>query len=222
MFPDVRPKCEMKNIDAFILIGGRSRRFGSDKAFAALNGETLAGRAFATVSEALPESRVTFIAQNEAQFAIEAIRLGSPFIFDLIEGRGPLGGLHAALADARTPWIFVLACDYPFVTSPLIQFLAGLISDEYGAVVPIQQDCRTQPLCAFYNVAKTQPIVEEIIERPRVPPPLHEIVTSLAPRLVPYAEFSVLSGAEEMFININTIKDLNDSAEKERKLSTAK
>jgi molybdopterin-guanine dinucleotide biosynthesis protein A len=33
------------DIDAFILIGGRSERFGRDKAFVEFEGETLAARA---------------------------------------------------------------------------------------------------------------------------------------------------------------------------------
>jgi molybdenum cofactor guanylyltransferase len=212
----------MNSIDAYILIGGRSSRFYSDKAVARLNGKTLGSRAFETVQAALPTSRVTFVARNEAQFAIEAIRIGAPFIFDLIEGRGPLGGLHAALADARSRWIFVVACDYPFVTASFIRFLATLISDEFGAVAPVQSDGRLQPLCAFYNVSSAEPVVEEIIERPRVPPPLNEIIKQLTPRTVPFSEFSDLPSADELFVNINTIRDLDSAIEKERKLSTVK
>ena len=57
-------------IDAYILIGGRASRFGSDKAIAEFGGETLAERALATAREALPECRLSFVARNEAQFAI--------------------------------------------------------------------------------------------------------------------------------------------------------
>jgi molybdopterin-guanine dinucleotide biosynthesis protein A len=209
-------------IDAYILIGGRSSRFGSDKAFAELGGKTLAQRAFATTREALPTSRVTFVARNDAQFAIEAIRLNAPFIFDLIEGRGPLGGLHSALADARSPWILVMACDYPFVTPQLVKMLSEVISDEYGAVVPVQNDGRMQPLCAFYNVAKTKQLINEIIDRPRVPPPMHEIVDELSPRLVSYSEYSHLPAAEAMFLNVNFTSDLTDALKIERKLSAEK
>jgi len=212
----------MTDIDAYILIGGRSSRFGSDKAIAELGGQKLAARAFETVSAALPGSRITFVARNEAQFAIEAIRLGAAFIFDLVEGRGPLGGLHAALADARAPWMFVMACDYPFVMPSLIQLMSEMISDEFGAVVPVQSDGRMQPLCAFYDVGKTRPLIEEIIERPRVPPPLHEVVNELAPRLVAYSEYAFLPVAEKMFVNINSSSDMTDAVKIERKLSTEK
>src|SRR5512139_1519218 len=104
----------MEQIDSFILIGGRSSRLGRDKALVELGGRSLAERSIDTVHDALPGSRVTLVAGSSTQFAIDAIASGVPFIFDFHENRGPLGGLHAALSYAETPWILLLACDYPF------------------------------------------------------------------------------------------------------------
>src|SRR5687768_14477512 len=130
----------MNEIDAFILIGGRSSRLGTDKAFVDVQGRTLLEHAIDVVREGLSPEHITAVAGRATQFAIEAIAGDVPFIFDLYENRGPLGGIHAALAHARTPWIFVLACDYPFVSGELIQFLADRIDDKFGAVVPEQKD----------------------------------------------------------------------------------
>jgi len=198
----------MNNIEAFILIGGRSSRLGTDKAFVELGGRTLAQRAVENVRRGLSPERITMVAGSSTQFAIEAITADTPFIFDLLEGRGPIGGLHAALSYASTPWIFVLACDYPFVSSELIGLLADNVDDEYGAVVPEQDDGRLQPLCAFYKVETARAIVEEIIERPRVSPPMHEVVDLLNPLVVKFSEYGNLDGSEEFFVNINTVEDL--------------
>jgi len=198
----------MNNIEAFILIGGRSSRLGTDKAFVELGGRTLAQRAVEDVRRGLSPERITMVAGSSTQFAIEAITADTPFIFDLLEGRGPIGGLHAALSYASTPWIFVLACDYPFVSSELIGLLADNVDDEYGAVVPEQDDGRLQPLCAFYKVETARAIVEEIIERPRVSPPMHEVVDLLNPLVVKFSEYGDLDGSEEFFVNINTVEDL--------------
>lgn len=198
----------METFDSFILIGGRSSRLGRDKALVELGGKTLMQYAVDTVSEALEPSRVTAVAANASQFAIDAIVSDVPFIFDLHENRGPLGGLHAALGYANTPWIFVLACDYPFLAPELIKILRGKIDDEHGCIVPEQNDGRLQPLCAFYKVSVAMPVVEEILERPRVPPPMHEIVSRLTPRIVRYDEYSHLENAERLFVNINMPDDL--------------
>jgi molybdopterin-guanine dinucleotide biosynthesis protein A len=208
----------MIDCDAYILIGGRSSRLGRDKATVDLGGQTLAQRALQTVSEALTKARVSFVATNEAQFAIEAVLADGRFIFDLVPDRGPLGGLNAALADTHKPWIFVLACDYPFATAEMIRLLAEKASDEYGAVVPMQEDGRLQPLCAFYRADAARSIVQEIIDRPRVPPPLHKIVDELTPRIVKSSEYINLPGSDRFWVNVNTDLDLDLAREIERKL----
>ncbi len=193
--------------DAFILVGGRSSRLGNDKAFVEIGGETLMMRAVNVVRAALPESRITAVAGNSAQFPIQAITAGVPFIFDLHEGRGPLGGVHSALAHARSPWIFVLACDYPFVSPELIQLIADNIFDDFNSIVPEQADGRLQPLCAFYKVPAAKKIVEDLLERPRVSPPMHEVVGRLDPLIIKFDMYSNLRGAKDLFCNINTVAD---------------
>jgi molybdopterin-guanine dinucleotide biosynthesis protein A len=198
------------DIEAYILIGGRSSRLGRDKAFVEIDGKTLAQRALNTVRESGIATKATFVGGNETQFAIEALTLDAPFIFDMVEGRGPLGGLHAALSYAQTEWIFLLACDYPFISPGLLRFLVGCISDEFGAIVLEQRDGRLQPLCALYKVEAVRHVVEEIIHAPRVPPPMHEIVELLTPRIVKPSEYSHSNGAGHFFSNLNTPEDMND------------
>ena len=212
----------MTGVDAYILIGGRSTRLGRDKATVDLGGQTLGQRAFQTVSEALPDSRVTFVAANEAQFAIEAIIAEGRFIFDLVPNLGPISGFHAALADTAKPWIFLLACDYPFVSPQLITYLSENISVDCGAAVPEQSDGRRQPLCSFYRTEAARPVVQEIVERPRVPPPLYEVVNQMNPRIIKFDKYSYLTGSDRFFINVNSDLDLNAAAEIERKLSAEK
>jgi molybdopterin-guanine dinucleotide biosynthesis protein A len=196
------------DINSYILVGGRSSRLGRDKATVDLNGRTLLGRAVDVVHDGLHPTRITAVAANAAQFAIDAIAADVPFIFDLHEDRGPLGGLHAALADAKTPWIFVLACDYPFVSAELIELLNGMISDDFDCILPEQEDGRLQPLCAFYKVEALRAVVDEVIQRPRVPPPMHEIVSGLRTRVVMFAEYEHLPRANDLFCNINTTDDI--------------
>ncbi len=206
----------MTQLEAFILIGGRSSRLGTDKALVRLRGMTLAERAVDVTRRALSPERITMVAGSSTQFAIDALSTDVPFIFDLCEGRGPLGGLHAALAYAQTPWIFLLACDYPFVSPELMGMLAAEIDDEFGAVVPEQEDGRMQPLCAFYNVATARLIVEGILQRPRVTPPMHEVVTQLDPHILKFDEYSNLARSREFFVNINTAEDLESAKGLER------
>jgi len=195
------------NIDSFILIGGRSTRFGSPKALLKLDGRPLLDRTADTIRDALAETRITLVTSGLEQF----LGLGTdlPFIFDIYEGRGPWGGLHAALAYARTEWIFVVACDYPFISSDLIKRLTAYIDHELDAIVPIQPDEKVQPLCAFYRVKPCLKIVEDILERNRPTPPLRDIFESVNTRFVKFEELSDLPNAANFFQNINTPGDLD-------------
>lgn len=197
-------------IEGFVLIGGRSSRLGRDKATVELGGMTLAGRAVGTIQDAIEPKLVTLVARNSAQLDNNALLADTPFLFDLIEGRGPLGGLHTALAYALTAWIFVLACDYPFVSPDMIKLLSNLVSDKFGAVAPEQPDGRLQPLCAFYETETALAVVDKIINQPQVPPPLYKIVYELSPRIVKYDEYAHLPGASELFLNVNTPDDLEN------------
>lgn len=195
--------------EAFILVGGRSSRLGRDKALERIDGKTLAERALDAVRDAGIADKVVFVTGNDVEFAIEARRLDALFIFDTIEGRGPLGGIYTALAHATVKWIFVLACDLPFVTAEFIRTLARFRAENHGVVVAEQPDGRMQPLCGFYNVAAAKPIVEEIICRPRVPPPMHEIVQRMNPRIVKPGEYDAAGAEPEaLFDNVNTENDL--------------
>jgi len=198
------------NIDCFVLIGGRSSRLGRDKATVEIGGMPLALRAVRTIQNALEPERVTFVARNASQFDVKTLFGDTPVIFDLIEDRGPLGGLHTALSQARSPWIYVLACDYPFVSADLVNLLGCLISDEFGAIAPEQPDGRLQPLCAFYKIETARPVVDKIVNQQRVPPPLHEIVSELSPRIVKYKEYSHLPRSNDLFINVNTPDNLGN------------
>lgn len=204
----------MREIEAFILIGGRSSRLGSDKAFVELGGKTLMQGAVDVVRKAL-DCRIKIVAGDSEQFAVKAIASDIPFIFDLYAGRGPLGGLHAALANAVAPWIFILACDYPLVTAEIVRILSTRISDEFAAVVPEQEDGRLQPLCAFYRVGRVLPVVEETLRKPRPTPPMHEVVTLLEPRIVSYREYAASAEGGDPFLNINTLADLRAAQDRE-------
>ena len=90
---------------AYILAGGRSRRFGSDKAIAELHGQPLIAR----VADQLRRTAasVTAVADRPGRYA----RLGIDTIADIEPGRGPVGGLHTALRHNAGDWLILVSCD---------------------------------------------------------------------------------------------------------------
>ena len=193
------------NVEAYILIGGRSSRFGSDKALAEIGGKTLAERARDILRQSIPDHPISFVGDPE-QFGAEAVRIDVPIISDRIAGRGPLGGLHTALENAKSEWIFLLACDLPMMTSEFLSRLSEECSDDLDAVVPEQPDGRMQPLCAFYRVPAALRIVNEIIAT-KPDAAMMAVIDGLKTKVV-------ASDDEDIWTNLNTVEKLAEIARK--------
>ena len=94
-----------ERITGVVLCGGASRRMGQDKATLEVAGERLLDRAVEALSGHVNE--VLLACGAEERYADRGLRLALDAGADL----GPLGGLGAGLAQARTEWVLLLACD---------------------------------------------------------------------------------------------------------------
>jgi len=104
-------------VDAAILAGGRSSRMGTHKALIELEGKPL----IAWVAEKLEAAGVfgrIFVVSGDAGL-VDRVEL--EFALDLLHGRGPLGGLHAALHFTGAEYLFLIACDMPLANPKLIR-----------------------------------------------------------------------------------------------------
>ena len=128
------------NCAAVIMAGGDSRRMGQDKANLLLGERTLLQSVAATLQPLFPEVIVS-VRQPRPEINL-------PQVCDDPAHSGPLAGLAAALDRATTPWIFAVACDMPFITPAVIEYLA-LQRADCQAVVPMVGGY-PQPLAAFY------------------------------------------------------------------------
>jgi len=194
----------MTTVKPYILIGGRSVRFGRDKATFQFRGEMLADRAARVVEAAIGGTQATFVSTTYGTFS------GRRMIADVYPGRGAAGAIHAALADASVGWIFVLACDLPLVTEELIRTLYERADDDHGCVVPVQPDGRWQPLCALYQAERCLQAFEDAIALDGKHLSVRAIAETVRPIAVPYAEYASLANARHLLSNLNTDIDLAD------------
>ncbi len=128
-----------------ILCGGRNIRFGGrDKAFAEIGRVPIVERLLALFSAVFSE---TIIVTNtpEAYLMIDAL-----VVTDLFPLGSPLVGIHAGLMYAKSPYVFVAACDIPFLKPELLRAVAGQIDGKSDVVVP-ETAAGRQPLCAVYG-----------------------------------------------------------------------
>jgi molybdenum cofactor guanylyltransferase len=126
-----------------LLIGGHSRRMGTDKALLTINGVPLVRRQCATLQEA-GVSELILSTRRDAPVAIPEIRT----VFDASEDIGPIAGIAAVLKAATCPVVFMLAVDMPSITPKMIQHILSLSNEELGRVPLVYG--RHEPLAAAY------------------------------------------------------------------------
>jgi len=129
----------LEEVTAAVLCGGRSRRFGADKALHVVGGRTLLDR----VLESLAPARERLLVGKP--YPLD----GARFVPDLRQDRGPLGGLETALASAAGAWIALAACDLPCLTVEYWRLLCSHARDGRAVVVRGPQG-RLEPLAALY------------------------------------------------------------------------
>jgi molybdopterin-guanine dinucleotide biosynthesis protein A len=130
-------------LTAMLLVGGESRRMGTDKAMLKVGGERLWQRQLSVLRELAPDT-LWISARTRPDWCPEDVEV----ILDEPPSRGPLSGISAALARLRTSHLLVLAVDMPQMTAEHIQKLWSCAQSGWG-VVPKNEN-RFEPLCAIY------------------------------------------------------------------------
>ena len=147
-----QPEREDLSIEGYVLAGGNSSRFGSDKATHPVDGKPMA----LWVAEALSRyaAPITLVGTRELHAG-----LGLPLIQDSVVGAGPLAGIVTALANAHKPWCLIAACDMPWLGSAPLDSLVRKAGRATSQAILVQTpDGRVQPLCALYARAAHEPL----------------------------------------------------------------
>lgn len=180
------------DITAVILVGGKSRRMGVDKAFLEIDGMPLFERVLAVCRETF--ARVILVGDQAARFAC----YGLPVHPDIYPGSA-LGGLYTGIVQAETPYVFAAACDLPFPSGAAAGRLASL---RHGcdAVVPRSTD-GFEPLFAVYSGTCREPMLR-LLEEGNFR--IYDLYPELNMRYVPMEELAALAGDDRIFVNVNT------------------
>ena len=167
-----------------LLVGGASERFGSPKALARFEGETLAERGHRVLAEAFGELIVVGKAADRLELPFDVLDDGS-------DVRASIVGLAAALRLAGAELVVVLPTDMPLVTAGLLRELADA-AEGYDVAVP-----QTGPLPGAYR-RTALPVLERRIASGDLA--LHRALAELRVRVVELDEASLR--------NVNAPRDL--------------
>lgn len=192
-----------KSLNAIVLSGGTSSRFGSDKASAKINGQTLLELLITNLlAEGLEEIVVVGpkVALNLGKAIEGAAKI--TFVREAPEFGGPVAAIAAAISEIQSEQVAIFATDMPFapkflpalkarldakleskLDSKLESKLAGdvaLIVDSQGFAQPLAALYQSAPLkealseLAKINGVSGQSMKRLIIDLKQVLVPLHE------------------------------------------------
>jgi molybdopterin-guanine dinucleotide biosynthesis protein A len=192
-----------------VLAGGRSSRFGSPKALAPFRGEPMVARAFDALAPVCEEVVVV------THLAEIGIALGARTLRDRVADAGPLGGLHAALHDARArgrAGVLLLGCDMPLVPPALLALLVDEGRARGAAAVapaPGSGSKHLQPLCAWYSAACLEWVAARL-DAPDGDRSLHGLLEAAHAHLVPRERLCRVCDPDVVFRGANTPAELSE------------
>ena len=186
-------------VTGVLLAGGKSRRMGEDKRHLVVGEQTLLERGLAVLQSIFCEVLVV-IAQDSPP-----LKVAARVVRDLVPDCGSLGGLYTGLTQATTPYIFVVACDMPFLNQTVItQFTSRRGTAD---IVMARLADRLHPVHALYG-KRCVPALEEMIRARQFK--IQEVVSHsfLRVHYVTEADLLTIDPSGHSFYNVNTMADL--------------
>lgn len=180
-----------------ILAGGQGARLGgAAKGLLTVEGRTTLERLLALGSHF---GDVVLVANAPQPYA----RFGARTVADAVKGKGAPGGVHAALGAARTPWVFAVACDMPFVTEAAARVVLDARAEDVDAVC-FEREGRWEPLLAAYRAGLVARWGEALAEDPS----MRRVLLRFRTRTLPEAALRAVDPELRALANVNTPEDL--------------
>lgn len=189
---------KIPNISAVVLAGGKSRRMGKDKRTLEWGGTTFLDKVCFTLGELFDEILLV-TAIEDYPCGHLPVRL----VTDAIPHKGSLGGMFTGIKEASYSFVFVVACDMPFLNPVVISRLCAL--PENDVVMP-KLSTGFQPLHARYS-KRCSLIMEKMIHEGNLR--IQSLIQdpSLFVQIVEEPLFADIDPHGYSFLNINTPAD---------------
>jgi molybdopterin-guanine dinucleotide biosynthesis protein A len=108
----------IQDCTGIILAGGENKRMPVLKAFIEVEGKKIIERNLKIMKKLFRE--ICIVTNQPELYSY----LGMPMLGDVYAIRGPMTGVLTALINSSNDWVFVSACDMPFIDPDVIRFMA--------------------------------------------------------------------------------------------------
>ncbi|WP_167848743.1 molybdenum cofactor guanylyltransferase [Methanolobus halotolerans] len=135
---------------SLLLTGGLGTRLnGYEKALLPLKDGTFIENTLQILDSVSDEVIVSFRDEEQFRFFEEYVR-GREIVIDKLRNAGPLAGMLEGFKKASGAYVFVVACDMPYLNREVVELLFD-ISDGHDAVIPVNPSGQKEPLHAVYR-----------------------------------------------------------------------
>ena len=194
------------SLRGYVMAGGASSRFGSDKALATLGGQTMLERICGLVREVT--GGVSVVASLSSYTGVEA-----RMVRDRWPGEGPLGGIITALEDARsgvprTKNCLIVSCDMPFLTAEWLQYLSAFATHSAAQIVVPRSTQGLEPLCACWCAGAAEALHGLFHNGVRK---VTEVFKHTRTEILDEAHWKRFDSAGRLFWNMNTPQDYKEA-----------
>jgi len=184
---------------AAVLVGGKSKRMGKNKALINIGRDSLVE---ITINKLRPFFQEIILITNKVE---SYAHLKFSMASDIYKNCGPLGGIHAALKAASYEFVFVVACDMPFIEPKFVEHILKSGDQDSDIVIPRVNDYY-EPLHALYS-KKCLPAIEACLNRGELK--AASILPYVRVKFIEQGEISRFADPLEVFFNVNTPVDLS-------------
>lgn len=191
---------------ALVLAGGKSERFGRNKAFVKLAGRPLVLHILETAMEIADE--VVLAIGREGRTASYSKIVPEPVrVFkDRMREKSPLVGIVTGFQAMKSEYSLVLSCDTPFAKRTVLEFLFEKANGS-DAAVPKWPNGDIEPLQSVYRVRPSLLAAKLALSELRFRN-LHMIERLRKVKYVPIRDVRKIDKDLITFFNVNTLADL--------------
>ena len=186
-----------RKILGLVLAGGKSKRFGQDKASYAFHDGICQLDYAMRLLDTFCERTVVSVGDSRSRFGLE--ESNHDWIEDVPGMQGPIGGVMSGLIEARGNGLLVVACDMPLLEASLILRLLTQRDEGRLATCYLATDGKPEPLCTIYEPG-CLPLLEKATDEGQMS--LRRFLTIENVARVP-------SGRQKLLASLNTQVDVD-------------
>lgn len=181
------------NLSAYILCGGKSSRMKTEKGLVHFQGKSFVQWILEAVDPIV--ANTILVTKNPAYHSFQL-----ELISDLIEDKGPLGGIYTALGHSQTELALILSCDIPKISTSVLAFLVEKAKASPDQITFLSDGKNDYPLIGVYPKQLLDSFEKSILK--------NELKLRLLVQSLPHQRIVLNPTSIQTLQNINTKAEL--------------